>query len=395
MTALRVRMMKLDRLVPDPENARTHSTKNLEAIAKSLEHFGQRKPIVVARASDGSNRLVVIAGNGTLEAAASLGWSELAVAEVPEEWDADQARAYAIADNRTAELADWDQVRLASALVDLDAVGWDLGDLGFESLTPPDDPDVDDGLVPEAPADPVARVGDVWQVGPHRIVCGDSSEEWALNAAFGDVRVGCLLTDPPYGINLDTDYTKMTGSPRALLVGHAGHKYRPVANDDRPFDATQIYAFFSSVKEQFWFGADYYRRTIPDDDMSGSWLVWDKRNETSDEAFGSCFELLWSRQRHKRDMLRFYHMGAFGAEARGRVHPTQKPVGLLVDILTRWAPEGCVVADPFAGSGSSLLAAARSGRIGHGIELEPGYVDVIVKRLEAETGETGSRVSDA
>lgn len=141
MTALRVRSVKVDRLVPDPENARTHSPENLEAIAKSLEHFGQRKPIVVARASDGSNRLVVIAGNGTLEAAIGLGWSELAVAEVPEEWDADRARAYAIADNRSAELAEWDKVQLASALVDLDAVGWNIKDLGFTSLG-------DDGLEP-------------------------------------------------------------------------------------------------------------------------------------------------------------------------------------------------------------------------------------------------------
>ena len=117
-------------LVSDPTNVRTHDEKNLDAIRKSLEAFGQRKPIVCARGNN--DELVVIAGNGTLEAAKSLGWESLAVTEVPRDWDADQARAYAIADNRTAELADWDNVKLADALLELDAVGWEPAVLGFD-----------------------------------------------------------------------------------------------------------------------------------------------------------------------------------------------------------------------------------------------------------------------
>lgn len=135
--SLRIRNVKVDRLVPDPDNARTHSEPNLEAIRRSLTKFGQRKPIIVAPAADG--RLVVIAGNGTLEAAKSLGWSEIAVADVPKDWDAETARAYAIADNRTAELAEWDEVKLSSTLLELDSVGWDIKDLGFETLQPPTD----------------------------------------------------------------------------------------------------------------------------------------------------------------------------------------------------------------------------------------------------------------
>lgn len=131
---LKVRSVKIDLLIPDPQNVRTHDQKNLEAISRSLAKFGQRKPIVVAKANDGS--LVVIAGNGTLEAAKSLGWESIDVVDAPADWDADTIRAYAIADNRTAELADWNQVALTSALVDLDAVGWDLQDLGFKPLDP-------------------------------------------------------------------------------------------------------------------------------------------------------------------------------------------------------------------------------------------------------------------
>lgn len=129
MADLTIRTVKVTALTPDPQNARTHDEKNIEAIRKSLEAFGQRKPIITAKANDG--RLVVIAGNGTLEAAKQLGWTEIAIAQVPDDWDADKARAYAIADNRTAELADWDKEQLASTLVDLDAVGWDMSTLGF------------------------------------------------------------------------------------------------------------------------------------------------------------------------------------------------------------------------------------------------------------------------
>lgn len=129
---LKVASVAISKLTPDPNNVRRHSEKNLAAIRRSLELFGQRKPVVAARANDGS--LVIIAGNGTLEAAQSLGWTHLAVAEVPADWDAEKARAFAIADNRTAELADWDSIGLANALVDLDAVGWNSDDLGFTNM---------------------------------------------------------------------------------------------------------------------------------------------------------------------------------------------------------------------------------------------------------------------
>ena len=136
MSELKITSVPVASLAFDPENVRTHDENNLAAIRSSLESFGQRKPIVVARANDGS--LVVIAGNGTLEAAKSLGWKTIDVTEIPSDWDADKARAYAIADNRTAELADWNKVALASALMDLDAVGWSADVLGFEPVAEPD-----------------------------------------------------------------------------------------------------------------------------------------------------------------------------------------------------------------------------------------------------------------
>jgi ParB-like chromosome segregation protein Spo0J len=131
MENLRIETIAVSQLVFDPTNARKHDKKNLDAIKGSLDLFGQRKPIVVTPDN------VVVAGNGTLEAAKSLGWTEIEVAQVPTHWTWEQQRAYALADNRTAELADWDSDKLAAQLLELDAVGWELDNVGFEKLQPP------------------------------------------------------------------------------------------------------------------------------------------------------------------------------------------------------------------------------------------------------------------
>ncbi|HEY7825099.1 MAG TPA: ParB/Srx family N-terminal domain-containing protein [Acidimicrobiia bacterium] len=136
---MKIETVKVESLTLDPENARKHSTKNLEAIAGSLNTFGQRRPLVVW-----DN--IVIAGNGTLEAAKSLGWTSIEITRCPPDWTHEQARAYALADNRTAELAEWDSEILASQLVELDAVGYEISDYGFEALTPPTDTDWDGAL---------------------------------------------------------------------------------------------------------------------------------------------------------------------------------------------------------------------------------------------------------
>ena len=129
--SLNIRTVEIGKLQHDPDNARKHSERNIKAIAGSLETFGQRKPIVATAAG------VVIAGNGTLEAARSLGWSEIEVAYTPAGWSWEQARAFALADNRTAELAEWDSEKLAAQLIELDSVGWELDNVGFEKLQPP------------------------------------------------------------------------------------------------------------------------------------------------------------------------------------------------------------------------------------------------------------------
>jgi DNA modification methylase len=393
---MKIETRAIDSLRPDSRNARKHGARNLATIRASLEQFGQRRAAVVR--SDGT----VLAGNGMLEAARALGWSELSVTVVPDEWSDEEARAYALADNRTGELAEWDVAVLDEHLVELEVAGLDIEALGFE---PPkrEQVEVEEDEVPETPVEPVTVVGDLWQVGPHRIICGDSSDPAVLDRLLAGVKVGCVLTDPPYGINLDTDYASYQGNVTKSGKGSGKVKpntYRAVINDDRPFDGSFLRVYFQKTKEQFWFGANYFRRTLSDNDMDGSWLVWDKRpvawteeGKGADKVFGSVFELLWSAEKHQQSVLRHQWSG-FTARNREveRAHPTEKPIVMLAEILERWAPKACAVADPFAGSGTTLLAAARTGRVGFGAELDPAYVDVIVARLERETGETAVRV---
>jgi site-specific DNA-methyltransferase (adenine-specific) len=357
-------------------------------VKRSLQRFGQRKPIVARE--DGT----VTAGNHTLLAARELGWTEIAVVGTDD--DDATAKAYALADNRTSALGSFDVGDLAAMAAEvhafdpelLEAASFTEADLNaLLNGTGPQPGQNDPDDAPEPPAEPVTVLGDVWLLGPHRLLCGNAQTPEALDRLLAGAGVDAVLTDPPYGMNLDTDYTvRPRGSDRGLLKDRPAKTYRPVIGDDEPFDAGFLASYFAGVAEQFWFGADYYRRTLSEHDTDGSWLVWDKRGEGADNGIGSGFELIWSKQKHKRDLLRHFWYGAFGAEASDRVHPTQKPAKLLVDIMDRWVKPAGLVADLFAGSGSTLIAAHRTSRVSCLMELDPGYCDVICRRYQEHTG---------
>lgn len=363
---------------------------DVETIKESLEVNGQYRPIVVNKKTG-----EVLAGNHTLKAAKALGWKKIAATYV--EVDEEEAARIVLVDNRANDVATYENTILVELLQDFEnfaGTGYTSKDLDeliqslansgeYEGQTDADDvPELDE-------SEPTTKPGDVWQLGPHRLMCGDSSNTDDLDKLYKSADIKFLLTDPPYGMNLDTDYSDM----KSRIISSRGDTYKPVIGDDQAFDASVLRSYFKDVVEQFWFGADYYRASLSSDDRDGSWLVWDKRSETSDKGFGSGFELIWSANRHKRDLLRHYYFGAFGVEARNRVHPTQKPAPLLQDIITRWADSDCVVADPFLGSGSTLIACERTGRTCYGMELDPAYCDVIVKRWEDHTGQVAELVT--
>jgi len=372
---MKLELVLIDDLDLDPRNARKHDAKNLKAIADSLEQFGQRKPIVVWGRT-------VVAGNGTMAAARSLGWTEITIARVPDDWSADQVKAYALADNRSAELAVWDEQVLASQLLELQEAEFDIELLGFE--LPVDElAEITEDEISEQ-VESKSKLGDVWQIGKHKIACGDSSDKLFLTKLLGSSEPDAIITDAPYGISIVKNKT-VGGSVLAKTTD-----YRPVIGDEDGFIAAKVFDLSMVLwpnKIQCWWGANHFAFTakMPD---SSCWLVWDKKN--GDNNFADA-ELAWTNYKGAVRIFRHMWAGMLRDSEKGkgqRFHPTQKPVALGKWVIeTLKIKNESIILDFFAGSGSTLVAAIESNCIGYGIELDPYYVDKIIARLEKLTGE--------
>lgn len=226
-------------------------------------------------------------------------------------------------------------------------------------------------------------VGQVWELGAHRLACGDCTDRAVVEAVMQGERADCFIGDPPYGVNLDTDFSGIPGS--IPNKGGGKNKYPPIIGDSQDFDPTSLLEIFNYIDEQFWWGADYYRCRIP---RGGSWLVWDKTiTETLDKSIGSNFELCWSKTPHKRDILRVKWSGFYGIETQDkkvRFHPTQKPIEVMQWILERHCKD--IAIDPYLGSGTTLIACEQIGRRCRAVEIDPGYVAVTLQRYADLTG---------
>jgi ParB-like chromosome segregation protein Spo0J len=386
--AKRIELWPLDRLKPYDRNARTHSAEQVAQIAASIVEFGFTNPILVD-SNDG-----IIAGHGRLSAAQELGLRTVPVV-VLDHLSERQRKAYILADNQLALNAGWDTDLLRGELKDLAELDFDLSLIGFsddeladllpdiEEL-PPEDADAD--AVPELPADPISKPGDVWLLGKHRVMCGDSTDVLAVEKLTAGSKVDMLYCDPPYGMALDTDYSKIKGSAKSPNA--KGYKWEKVIGDDVDFDPAPLIELFAETKEQFWWGADYFFECLP---RGGSLLVWQKRDKADAEMIGNDFEICWSKQRHKKATFWKRWVG-FDSVERGekRVHPTQKPIDLHCWVFDQWGKASDTVLDLFGGSGSTLIACEKTGRQARLMELDPRYCDVIVKRWQQFTGKTAT-----
>ena len=359
-------------LMLDPANVRTHDSKNLEAIKASLARFGQQKPIVV------NSKGIIVAGNGTMMAAKMLNWSSVEI--VRTDLEGAEAIAYAIADNRTAELAGWDEAALAQQLAALQIDDEELANIaGFTDAEIEamilDGKEIEEDEVPEPPVDPITKTGDLWLLGTHRVLCGDSTKAQDVARLMDGAEVDTVVSDPPYGIAFDTDYTRFSGSCGKF---EQGKKHQPIVNDDKPFDPEPFIKF----KNVVLFGANCFSSRLP----LGTWLVWDKRFKNG-TAMLSDAEVAWMKGGHGVYIFAETSQGFVRPE---RVqHPTQKPVSVMA-----WCIEKCkagyIVFDPFLGSGTTLIAAEQLNRKCYGMEISPAYCDVIVKRWETLTGKTAT-----
>lgn len=364
----------------NPENPRSISGEKFEKLVNSIRQFPEMmeaRPIVV----DQNN--VILGGNMRFKAAKEAGLQEVDVYVAS--WDEAKNPEFIIKDNVGFGEWDWDMLANEWDAVLLDDWGLDVWqeEEEKEGLTDPDE-------VPEVPADPVTQLGDLWILGEHRLLCGNSTKAEDVERLMDGEKADMVFTDPPYGMDLDTDYTKMPN----------GKRHDRVIGDNTQFDASFVLRAFAYCEEIFLWGADYYVETLgrnyPD---LGSWIVWDKysdqeRNGLLDGRFGSAFETCWSKTPHKRELARVLVRTNYTSKGdETRVHPTQKPVELAEWFFERWGKGRTKIVDLFLGSGSTLIAAEKTGRKCYGMELDPKYCDVIVKRWEDFTGQKASKAN--
>lgn len=370
-------------LIPYAANSRTHSDAQVAQIAASIKEFGWTNPILI----DGDN--TIIAGHGRLLAARKLGMEEVP-AIILDHLTKAQQRALVIADNQLALNAGWDIDMLKAEIEDLNLEGFDLGLLGFDDkfldglLEPePSEGLTDEDAVPEVPEQPKTVLGDVWVLGNHRLMCGDSTSIDAVDKLMNGEKADMVYCDPPYGMALDTNYSKIKGSAKSPNA--KGYKWEKVIGDDVDFDPSSLIQFFADAREQFWWGADYYFECLP---RGGSLLVWQKRDKADSEMIGNDFEICWSVERHKKATFWKRWVG-FDSIERGekRVHPTQKPIDLHCWVFDKWGKQNDLVVDLFGGSGSTLIACEKTNRNARLMELDPKYCDVIIKRWQDFTGQ--------
>jgi len=356
----------------DPANVRQHDEKNLAAIKSSLKRFGQQKPIVV------DPKGIVIAGNGTLTAARALGWDRIRI--VRTQLEGSEATAYAIADNRTAELATWDDDALMQQLSALDledsalveAAGFSAAELEGMVDGLLGEKELNEDEVPEVPEDPITQPGDLWILGDHRLLCGDSMNDQDVDRLMAGLSADAVVTDPPYG----------TGISASKGLGNSKVPMRLVGDEDASL-ARDAFEFWSKKSDaQIWWGANYYSDVLPG---VSSWAVWDKDHHGMTFADA---ELAYVSMGGPVRVFRHAWSGNHRASERDTVrqHPTQKPVALYVWIFETWGESFHLIADPFLGSGTTLIAAEQLGRRCFGMEISPQYCDVIVERWENLTG---------
>jgi len=391
----------IDDLDLDPRNARKHDAKNLKAIADSLEQFGQRKPIVVWGRT-------VVAGNGTMAAARSLGWTEITIARVPDDWTADQVKAYALADNRSAELAEWDEQVLTEQLKELELAEWDLETLGFDATVEPLQDVVEDEM-PEV-IEPKSKLGDVWKLGRHRLVCGDATDTATVQRLMDGNKADLIFTDPPYNIGFAGSGLSSTTKNGKKVNNHksANTKHDEIKND--LLDSQTFETFLSDVLSNLWMlnpKAWYFtfsdttldQLLVPMRKTGFEWksiLVWMKNQSTlSAKDYKSRYEPIvygcksgafYGERYLQEDIWQFQRT------LKNDLHPTMKPIPLIVQAIQNSSKSGENVIDVFGGSGSTLIACEQTDRVCFMMELDPKYVDVIIARWEKLTGQTAELI---
>ncbi len=391
--ASQIELWPLDKLVPYARNARTHTEAQVAQIAASIREFGFTNPILAN--SDGS----IVAGHGRLQAARQLGLEVVPVITL-DHLTATQRKALTLADNRLAELAGWNNDMLALELTelkmddfDMDLTGFDtasidalLAEQGNEGQTDPD-------AVPEVQAKAVSELGDVWQLGRHRIICGDCTDGLVVAKVLGDVRPHLMVTDPPYGVEYDPTRRSANAAKSGVVL-----------NDDRA-DWYDAWALFPGEVAYVWHASLHTATVLTSLERSDfeirAQIIWAKNQfSISRGHYHPQHEPCWYAVRKgtsghwggDRTQSTVWNVDKNRKSETG--HSTQKPVECMRRPIENNSSPGQVIYEPFCGSGTTIIAGEQSGRAVYAIELSPLYVDVGVRRWQEFTGKNATREAD-
>lgn len=363
-------ILKVDEIKLNPDNPRTIKDEKYQKLVTSLKEFPEMAEVreVVVNKDH-----VILGGNMRFRAMQEAGWTEIPVKVV--DWPEDKQKEFIVKDNASFGEWDWDVIANQYELEDLEAWGIDVP----EALLPTDEVEEDEAPEVDDSEPPKSKLGEIYQLGRHRVMCGDSTDKGNVWLLMNGAKADMVFTDPPYGIDVVKNSPRMQENKGYVGVSVMAKKkqYMTVINDE---DTTTAKAFYETWKDQsinfiIW-GGNYFTDFLP---PSRGWVIWDKENDGNTWADA---ELAWTNQDKS---IRLYRWLWSGMRKKGdrqteeRTHPTQKPVGLTAKIMEDWV-EGKTVVDPFLGSGSTLIACEQTDRTCCGMELDPKYVDVIRKR---------------
>lgn len=397
---LTIRYRAADELIRCARNARQHSAEQIEQIKASLREFGWTNPALVA----GDD---VLAGHGRLEAATQMWAAGECIANCPipgqvptvdlSNLSPAERRAYIIADNRLAESATWDTALLGQELAELADLGFDIDLLGFDTdeladLRPdrlvagPTDPDA----VPEPPGEPTCKSGDIWQLGEHRLLCGDATDPSAFSRLLAGAQADLVITDPPYNVAYEGRTAKKLRIANDAMAsgefaGFLGAAFRNIATACRP--GAGVYVFHADTE-----GVAFRQAFEAAGLKLAQCCVWVKQSFVLGRQ-----DYHWQHEPvlygWKPGAAHVWHgdrsqstVWNFDRPAKNDDHPTMKPVDMLEYLLANSSKAGDLVLDPFAGSGSTLIACEQRGRRCVAVELDPCYCDVVIRRWEDFTG---------
>ena len=375
---MQIEIADINSIKPYENNPRKLSDTAIEKVAMSLKEYGFRQPIVVDKDR------VIVAGHTRYRASKKLGLNQVPISII-DNLSEEQINAYRIADNRTAEESEWDSELLKMEIKVLEAKDFKLNLLGFNEdqlndiLFEEKQGLTDEDEVPETPEEPTSKLGDIWKLGNHRLMCGDSTDFEHTNKLLQD-KIDLVFTDPPYGI--DVVKNNSVGGGKIAKTNN----YNEIIGDKTTETAKKFYELCINInlKNFILWGGNYFTDFLL---PSRCWIIWDKEmtGNFSEAEMGwtsfnkggvKVFKHLWnglSRKGNRKD------------ELKSRVHPTQKPVGLFCEIFRKFT-DFKTIYDGFLGSGSTLIACEKMDRICYGMELDPKYCDVIIKRWENFTG---------